>query len=107
MLKVRVSEPPVPWAWKLVGARRRRARHRTVSALLALPLAGGVTGSGTKLQVTPAGRPVQDRLTALVKPFCEVTVQVLVPLPPCGDGQARRAAGEREVRGGVPAAASR
>ena len=33
--------------------------------------------------VTPAGRPDADRLTLPAKPFCGVTVMVLVPLPPC------------------------
>ena len=55
----------------------------TISALLALPLAGGVTELGTNPQVTPLGRPVQVRPTALLKPPVEVTVQVLPPLPPC------------------------
>ena len=33
--------------------------------------------------VTPLGRPVTDNATLPVKPFCGVTVMVLVPLPPC------------------------
>ncbi len=33
--------------------------------------------------VTPAGRPDADKLTLLLKPFCGVTVMVLVPLVPC------------------------
>ena len=53
-----------------------------VSALLALPLAGGVTELGEKPQVTPAGWPEQERATALLKPFVDDTVQVLPPLPP-------------------------
>src|SRR5262245_30199576 len=53
-----------------------------VSALLALPLAGGVTEDGTKPQLTPAGWPAQESATALLKPFVDVTVQVLEPLPP-------------------------
>jgi hypothetical protein len=32
--------------------------------------------------VTPLGRPVADKLTLLLKPFCGVTVMVLVPLAP-------------------------
>ena len=40
----------------------------TVSALLALPLAGGVTELGAKPQVTPAGWPEHERATALLKP---------------------------------------
>jgi hypothetical protein len=33
--------------------------------------------------VTPAGRPDADKLTLPLKPFCGVTVMVLVPLAPC------------------------
>ena len=32
--------------------------------------------------VTPLGRPEADKLTLLLKPFCGVTVMVLVPLAP-------------------------
>ena len=34
--------------------------------------------------VTPLGNPDADKLTLPLKPFCEVTVMVLVPLAPCG-----------------------
>jgi hypothetical protein len=33
--------------------------------------------------VTPLGKPVAERLTVLLKPFCGVTVMVLVALAPC------------------------
>ena len=33
--------------------------------------------------VTPLGRPVANKLTLPVKPFCGVTVMVLAPLAPC------------------------
>src|SRR5437867_11346411 len=33
--------------------------------------------------VTPLGRPDADKLTLPLKPFCGVTVIVLVPLVPC------------------------
>ena len=33
--------------------------------------------------VTPLGRPDADKLTLLLKPFCGVTVMVLVPVVPC------------------------
>ena len=33
--------------------------------------------------VTPPGRPDADRLTLPLKPFCGLTVMVLVPLAPC------------------------
>jgi hypothetical protein len=32
---------------------------------------------------TPLGRPETDKLTLPLKPFCGVTVMVLVPLAPC------------------------
>jgi hypothetical protein len=38
---------------------------------------------GLKEAVTPLGRPEADRLTLPLKPFCGVTVMVLVPLAPC------------------------
>src|SRR5260221_14549048 len=40
---------------------------------------------GLKEAVTPLGRPEADKLTLPVKPFCGVTVIVLVPMPmaPC------------------------
>jgi hypothetical protein len=33
--------------------------------------------------VTPLGRPDADKLTLALKPFCGLTVIVLVPLAPC------------------------
>jgi hypothetical protein len=38
---------------------------------------------GLKEAVTPLGRPEADKLTLPLKPFCGVTVMVLVPLVPC------------------------
>jgi hypothetical protein len=38
---------------------------------------------GLKDAVTPPGRPDADKLTPLLKPFCGVTVIVLVPAVPC------------------------
>src|SRR5436190_23248667 len=55
-----------------------------VNMLVAVPSGGGVTGFGAKAQVTPEGWPLQLRLTALLKPVVDVTVAVLVPLPPAG-----------------------
>ena len=37
---------------------------------------------GLNAAVTPLGRPEADKLTLLLKPFCGVTVIVLVPLAP-------------------------
>jgi len=45
--------------------------------------------------VTPLGRPDADKLTLLLKPFCGVTVMVLVPVVPCASvklfGEAEKA----------------
>ena len=37
---------------------------------------------GLNVAITPLGRPEADRLTLPVKPFCRLTVMVLVPLVP-------------------------
>ena len=42
-----------------------------------------VAGLGLNEAVTPLGRPDADKLTLPLKPFCGVTVMVLVPLAPC------------------------
>jgi hypothetical protein len=42
-----------------------------------------VAGLGLNDVVTPLGRPDADKLTPLLKPFCGVTVTVLVTLVPC------------------------
>jgi len=42
-----------------------------------------VAGLGLNDAVTPLGRPDADKLTLPPKPFCGVTVMVLVPLVPC------------------------
>jgi hypothetical protein len=38
---------------------------------------------GLNEAVTPLGRPDANKLTLLLKPFCGVTVMVLVPVVPC------------------------
>ena len=50
----------------------------SVSTLVLVVLAGLKAEA-----VTPLGRPETDSITLPVKPFCGVTVIVLVPLPPC------------------------
>ncbi len=50
----------------------------SVSTLVPVVLAGLKAEA-----VTPLGRPETDSATPPVKPFCGVTVMVLVPLPPC------------------------
>src|SRR5262249_51645228 len=77
-----VVAPLVPTTWKLVVPVGVVPATVTVSVLLTLPFAGGVTGLAEKPQVAPVGGPVHDRVTALVKPFCEATVQGVVALPP-------------------------
>src|SRR5260370_42571194 len=39
--------------------------------------------AGLNVAVTPLGRPDADKLTLPLKPFCGVTVMVLVVLAPC------------------------
>jgi hypothetical protein len=80
---VRVKFPSVPTTWKVDDPGLAFEPTFTVNVLVIDSLAGGVTGLGLKLQATPAGWPLQDSVTALLKPLSEVTVQLLVPLPPC------------------------
>jgi hypothetical protein len=42
-----------------------------------------VAGFGLNDALTPLGRPDADKVTVPLKPFCGVTVIVLVPLAPC------------------------
>ena len=42
-----------------------------------------VAGFGLNDALTPLGRPEADKLTLPLKPFCGVTVIVLVPVLPC------------------------
>ena len=42
-----------------------------------------VAGLALNDAVTPLGRPEADKLTWPLKPFCPLTVIVLVPLVPC------------------------
>jgi hypothetical protein len=79
----RVVAPLVPTTEKPVVPVGVDAETETVSALLALPFAGGVTDDGLKAHVAPEGRPLQERATAAEKPPVEVTVQVEPPLEPC------------------------
>jgi hypothetical protein len=54
----------------------------TVKVEVIEPFDGGVTETGLNEQLAPVGQPVTVRLTALLNPFCGVTVIVLVPLFP-------------------------
>ena len=46
-----------------------------------VPEPPGIAG-GVKLQVAPAGRPLQDNVTAALKPFAGATVTVAVAVEP-------------------------
>ncbi len=48
-----------------------------------LKVCGPVAGFGLNDAVTPLSKPEADKLTLPLKPFCGVTVIVLVPLAPC------------------------
>jgi hypothetical protein len=67
--------------------------------VVAVPLAVNVNvlvavaGFGLNNAVTPLGRPDADKVTVPLKPFCGVTVIVLVPLAPC---EMLRVVGEAE-----------
>ena len=63
-------------------ARRRGGVAVTLSVLFALPLGGGVTAVGLKLQLEPVGMLAQLRVTALLKPLTDPIVQVLVAAGP-------------------------
>jgi hypothetical protein len=56
-----------------------------VAALLAasVKVLVAVAGFALNVAVTPLGKPDADKLPLLLKPFCGVTVIVLVPLVPC------------------------
>ena len=56
-----------------------------VAVLLAVSVSVlvAVAGFGLNDAVTPLGRPDADKLTPLLKPFCGVTVIVVVPMVPC------------------------
>jgi hypothetical protein len=86
-----VSERPTVFASVLLVASTLIVEAPTVAVLdaetvrvvVAVPLAAGVTEAGEKEQLAPEGRAEQARLTAVANPFCDVTVQVLVSVPPC------------------------
>lgn len=66
-------------------------------------LAPGVTEFGTNAQVAPVGRPEQERLTALVKPFDGVTVTVDVAEDPGAIEAGERAEAETVKLATAPA----
>jgi hypothetical protein len=71
---VKVPEVPVMVTVTVTGA----AVVLAVSVNVLVP----VVLVGLKEAVTPLGRPEAEKLTLLLKPFCGVTVIVLVPLVP-------------------------
>src|SRR6266478_6479063 len=70
--------------------------------VLAVPLLGVLVGLNEA--VTPLGRPEVDKLTLLLKPFCGLTVMLLVPVVPCaivmlfGDAEREKFGGAFTVR---------
>jgi hypothetical protein len=68
-----------------------------------LEFAGLVVLAGLKEGVTPAGKTEVDKLTLPVKPFCGVTVIVLVPLAPCTMLRLLGAAESEKFGGGTAA----
>jgi hypothetical protein len=54
----------------------------TVRVVVAVPSAAGVTLVGLTLQVASDGAPEQEKLTALVNPPVDATVNVDVTVPP-------------------------
>src|SRR5262245_14634066 len=82
MLAERVLPPLVPLTCRAEVPVVAVAVAVKVTVLLAVPLGGGVTEDGLGVQVTPVGMAPQARVTALLKPLSEVTVQVVVLLPP-------------------------
>ena len=50
--------------------------------VVTVPPAGGVTGFGLKLTVTPTGRSEKDSCTGLLNPFTEVTVTTTLACEP-------------------------
>ena len=70
--------------------------------LLAVPLLGVLVGLNEA--VTPLGRPEADKLTLLLKPFCGLTVMLLVLVVPCdivmllGDAEREKFGGAFTVR---------
>ena len=87
-----MSAPLVPVTRYVNGPVEAPASAVIVASDVAVPPDGGVMGDGSVV-VTPAGAPPNhepERATAELNPLSEVTVHVLVPLPPCvtvtGDG---------------------
>ncbi len=75
MVFVRVPDEPVTVTVIVPVIAALLADSVNVLVLTVLP--------GLNDAVTPLGRPDADKLTLLLKPFCGVTVMVLVPLVPC------------------------
>lgn len=73
---VLLSAPETPVTVRVALPGAAFAPARIVTALLR------AFDAGLKAAVTPAGNPAMEKLTFAVKPFCGVTVIVLVPLPP-------------------------
>jgi hypothetical protein len=80
--EVRVSVPLTPWSWNASLSTGTVPLVLTVRVLFAVPLAGGVTADELRLHDAPGGSPSQLSATVLLKPLSDVTVHVLVLIPP-------------------------
>ena len=75
VLLVKMPEVPVMVTVTVPVAAVLLAVSVNVLVLVVLP--------GLNDAVTPLGRPDADKLTLPLKPFCGVTMMMLVPLAPC------------------------
>lgn len=77
MVAVCVNVPDAPVMVTVTVPTAAEPLAASVNVLVA------VAGLGLNDAVTPLGSPDADKLTLPLKPFCGVTVTVLVPLVPC------------------------
>jgi hypothetical protein len=77
MVVLCVSEPDVPVTVTVLVPEAADEEAVNVKVEVALPFAGGVTGSVEKAAVTPLGKPDALSVVAELNPFWLVTVMVL------------------------------
>lgn len=73
---VAVTEPEVPVIVRVVGPTG------AVPAAVSVSVLEPMVGFGEKDAVTPLGRPVTERFTLPVNPYCGFTMTVVVPVVP-------------------------
>src|SRR5271157_149256 len=83
MVALWLSESEVPVTVTVAVPTVAVADAVSVSVEVTVPFAGGFTGLGKNVAVTPLGRPVALSVVAEMKLFWLVMVIVLVPLLPC------------------------